>query len=417
MKKLKKILYINNFFSNYGGAEKTMYNEALLLRSEGIETFFFATDKQPYFEKNYEYSKYFPEFIDYRKQFCGLNFFRALYNFEAEKKLNNFLKQIKPDIVRCCNIYYHLTPSVLRACRKNKIPVFMSIHDCRLFCPSGNLMIKNSEYCNNLLCMTKNPMHCIKNLCKNNKFIPSFVVTLEYIFNKFFKFYENVDVFLCQSEAMLELAVKSGISEDKLFLINNFLPDNLFEQTIMYENNSYFLYIGRISKEKGLDVLINAMKNIPEIPVHIVGSGDEEEYYKNLVKKNNLNNIKFTGYKSGTELEEEYKNCIATILPCNWFENFPRSVLESFTCGKPTIASQIGGIPEIIDNGINGFTFEVGNSELLAKYIKKMFYDKKLSKKMGENARKKAKEKYNYKIYLDRILKIYNSALKNAKKS
>ena len=287
MKKLKKILYINNFFSNYGGAEKTMYNEALLLRNKGIETFFFATDKQTYFEKDYLYSKYFPKFINYRelgKLTSLLNFFRPFYNVEAEKKLDKLLKQIKPDIVRCCNIYYHLTPSVLKACKKNKIPVAMSIHDCRLFCPSGNLMIKNREYCNNLLCMTKNPMHCIKNLCKNNKFIPSLIVTLEHIYNKVFKFYENVNSYICQSEAMLELAVKSGINKNKLFLLNTFLSDSYFEQSPVYENNSYFLYIGRISGEKGIDILINAMKNIPEIPVHIVGTGSDEEYYKNFVQ-------------------------------------------------------------------------------------------------------------------------------------
>jgi glycosyltransferase involved in cell wall biosynthesis len=405
-----KILYVNNFFTEYGGAEKTMYNESLLLEDKDVKTFFFATDKQPYLKKNYLYSKYFPQFINYKK-FGIFNLFKLFYNIEAQKKLNKLLIQIKPDLVRCCNVYYQLTPSILKVCKQNKIPVVMSIHDCRLFCPSGNLMIKNNEYCKDLLCMNKSPMYCMKNLCKNNKFVPSSIVTLEYMFNKFFRLYENVDFYICQSQAMLELAAKSGISRNKIFLLNTFLSDNYFEQPAVYEKNSYFLYIGRISAEKGVDILINAMKNIPEIPIHIVGTGPDENYYKNLAKKYNLHNIKFMGYKSGHDLEEEYKNCIATVLPCNWFENFPRSVLESFAYGKPSIASRIGGIPEIIDEEINGFTFEVGNTELLTMYMKKLFYDKKLSVKMGQNARLKAETQYNSKVYLEKIFNIYNSII------
>ncbi|NLF82667.1 MAG: glycosyltransferase family 4 protein, partial [Candidatus Gastranaerophilales bacterium] len=122
MKRLKKILYINNFFSSYGGAEKTMYNEAKLLKSLGIETYFFATDKQTYFEKDYKYAEFFPKYVNYRelgilKSFLCL--FKPFYNVEAEKKLDSLLKIVKPDIIRCCNVRYHLTPSVLKVCREN----------------------------------------------------------------------------------------------------------------------------------------------------------------------------------------------------------------------------------------------------------------------------------------------------------
>lgn len=414
MKRLEKILYINNFFSNYGGAEKTMYNEAMLLKSMGVKTYFFATNKQTYFEKDYKYSKFFPKYVNYRelgllKSFLCL--FKPFYNVEAEKKLDRLLKNVKPDIIRCCNIRYHLTPSVLKVCGANNIPVIMSIHDCRLFCPSGNLMVGNRKYCEKLLCVKDNPIHCVINLCKQDKLLPSVIVSLEHLFNKACGFHDSIDAYICQSEAMLELAVKSGISRDKLFLLNTFISNDDFAKRPVYENNSYFLYIGRISKEKGIDVFINAMRSLPEIPVHIIGTGPEEEYYREFVRKNNLHNIKFMGYKSGQELEDEYTNCIATVLPCVWFENFPRSILESFAYGKPAIATKIGGIQEIIDHGTNGFTFDVGNAEMLAKYIKQMFYDKELSRILGQNARQKAEKKYNSKVYSERVMDIYNSVL------
>jgi glycosyltransferase involved in cell wall biosynthesis len=272
-------------------------------------------------------------------------------------------------------------------------------------------MLGNRKCCEKLLCVKENPLHCVINLCKQDKLIPSVIVALEHLFNKACGFHDSIDAYICQSEAMLELAAESGISRDKLFLLNTFIPDEDFAKRPVYENNSYFLYIGRISKEKGIDIFINAMKSLPEIPVHIIGTGPEEEYYKEFVRKNNLHNIKFMGYKSGQELEEEYTNCIATVLPCVWFENFPRSILESFAYGKPAIATKIGGIQEIIDQGLNGFTFDVGNAEMLAKYIKQMFYNKEFSEILGQNARQKAEKKYNSKVYSERVMEIYNTVL------
>jgi glycosyltransferase involved in cell wall biosynthesis len=221
-----------------------------------------------------------------------------------------------------------------------------------------------------------------------------------------------VDAVLCPSKAIAELAARGGVKREKLYHINNFIDENTKNNQLQENKQDYFLYVGRIDSEKGINYLIDAMKTLQkDISLHIVGSGTEEEYYKRLAEENNLDNIKFLGYKSGIELEEEYKNCIATILPCNWFENFPRSILESFFYGKPSIASKVGGIPEMIDNGKNGFIFEAGQANKLSELIKAMYSDKELSAKMGENARIKADREYNADDYANKVIDIYRQII------
>ncbi|MDD3149738.1 MAG: glycosyltransferase family 4 protein [Candidatus Gastranaerophilales bacterium] len=408
-----KILIVQNFFTSLGGAEKSAYQEAQLLRKKNHEIYFYSTNKEPFFEQNYKFSSNFPQYIDYRtlSKIDSLKYlFRPLYNKEAEKKLGIFLKEIKPDIVHCHNIYYHLSPSVINICEKNKVPVVMTLRDCRLFCPSGTMM-KGKDYCKNDLCLSGNPFYCLINKCKDNSYSKSAIVTSEYLFNRFRKFYDKISYFICLSEAIYDIAKKSGIKEERLVLINNFLNDEDIDNSSKYSDKDYFFYAGRLSGEKSVHTLLEAANMLPQAKIRIAGSGDEEENLKQLAKKMNLSNVEFLGFKNNSELEEEYKNCIAAILPCNWFENFPRGVMEAFNWSKPAIGSRIGGIPEMIDHGKNGFTFEPGNSCELKIYMEKLYNDRNLAAKLGGNGKNKVKKLYGADLHYQKLIDVYNLAL------
>ncbi len=415
MKDPKKILYINNFFTKYGGAENTIYRIANLMQRKGIEIYFFCTNKQPYFFENYEYEKYFPEYKDKRtlsvKNITG--FLKTFYNFEVKNNLKKYLEEIKPDLVSIHNIHYHLTPAVFDACEELKIPIVFYLHDPRSFCPGGTLSY-GGHYCNKEYCIKGNPFMCIINKCKLNSLKGSILSSLYYLYFRSKNIFNRVDAVFCPSRAIAELAIRSGVNKEKIYQINNFIEENIEKENkeTVLNKQEYFLYVGRIDSEKGINYLIEAMKTLQkDIALHIVGSGTEEEHFKKIAAENGLPNIKFLGYKTGKELEEQYKNCIATILPCNWFENFPRSILESFVHGKPSIASRVGGIPEMIDDGENGYIFEAGQAEKLSELIKAMFSDKELSASMGEKAREKAFSRYNAEDYSNRIINIYKNIL------
>ncbi|HBH19288.1 MAG TPA: hypothetical protein DDX14_10235, partial [Cyanobacteria bacterium UBA9579] len=205
-----KILLTNNHFSNYGGADTYTYHTGKLLRENGHEIFFFASNRGIFFDENYEYSRYFPQYVSYRSlskhQLIG-NVFKPFYNFEAKTKLNQYIKEIKPDIVHCNCISYHLTPSILDSCYENNIPIIMTLHDARFLCPAGPLMRGTETYCQDELCIKGNPIHCLINKCKYKSLPASALATFEYFFNRALKIFNKVSMFICPSNALLELAV------------------------------------------------------------------------------------------------------------------------------------------------------------------------------------------------------------------
>ena len=158
------------------------------------------------------------------------------------------------------------------------------------------------------------------------------------------------------------------------------------------------------------------MSRLPESRLHIAGTGPYEKNLEELAKKLNLNNVEFLGYKTGMELENEYKYSIANILPCNWFENFPTGILESFIYGKPVIASNVGGIPGMINNNETGILFEPGNVVELKEAIQRLHSDLSFAVQMGMNARAEAELKFHPQIYYQKLLSIYESLVKDAAK-
>ena len=198
-------------------------------------------------------------------------------------------------------------------------------------------------------------------------------------------------------------------------MMNEFHEDE-FNIIPNYSNKGYFLYSGRIIQEKGIHYLLQAIKDLPHnIEIHIVGTGNEENQLKHYVKNNKLDNVKFLGFKTREELKEEYQNCIALIVPSNWFEAFGMVNIEAFINGKPVIASNIGGIPEIVENNINGLLFEPGNVEQLKECILKYWNNPELVVEHGENAYQKAINKYSENTYYQNLIKLYEEVLNERK--
>jgi len=409
-----KILYINNFFSPYGGAEKSINLISNLMKEKGHEVYYFATDKQPYFEENYKYSRYFPQFCDKRSlSISNLpNILNTFYNHTAKKNLIKYLKEIKPDIVSVHNVQFHLTFSVLDACKELDIPVTMYIHDPRIFCPGGTLSY-GENYCYDEPCINEHTFNCVLRKCKEGSLKASTFASLNYLFIRHKKFLDKVNAFVCPSMAIKNLAIRAGIQEEKLYVINHFLKQEEFNISPNYQNKGYFLYVGRVDREKGINTLIQAMENLPEdIKLHIVGTGYDMERLKELVGDLRLNNIIFRGYLSGDKLNKEYENCIATVLPCNWFEVFGRTILESFLHGKPVIASNIAAIPEIVEHNVNGILFEPKNINQLSQAMISLVNDWEKAMEMGKNGRLKLENNYNSEIFCERYYSLLSHFIK-----
>ncbi|MDD3149737.1 MAG: glycosyltransferase family 4 protein [Candidatus Gastranaerophilales bacterium] len=406
-----KILFVNDFLKPLGGAETYIINISQLLEKKGCKVFFFATNTGSDFEENYKYLKYFPEYLNMKnssKLHQFKNFFNFFYDNNAKKKFEEYINEIKPDLVHISSILYYLTPSIIDVCSKKNIPIISTLHGVKFVCPS-NLMRSRNIYCDKAFCLSNNIMNnivnCISNKCKGKNAVNATISMFKiYLYRKYM---DKIDYFICPSQAMYDFAVKAGIDTNKMAIIPNYVSDLYLQDVPDYDSQQYFLYAGRLSREKGVHYLLKAMEKLPDIKLRIAGVGQEEENLKKMARANNLKNVEFIGFKTGEEFKKEYKNCIASILPSNCLEAFGLTIVESFALGKPVIGSNIGGIAEIIKDGINGITFEPGNIDELANAIYRLNQDKNSAINMGKNGRNMVEKFYNAEHHSKKLIQSY----------
>ncbi|MHB8903516.1 MAG: glycosyltransferase [Patescibacteria group bacterium] len=412
-----KILQVNQYYYPRGGADKYFLDLSLALKEAGHEVAVFAM-KHP---KNLE-SKFSPYFVS-RVSFNNPSLKdklktpgRVLYSLEAKRKFTKLLTDFKPDIIHIHNIYHHLSPSILDAAKKKGIPVVMHLHDYKLICPNHMLFTKG-KYCEE--CFKTKYYRCFKNKCVKNSYAASALASLEmYLHHNILKIYEkNVDLFIAPSQFMKDTVVRFGQDEKKIEVIYN--PHNLPKEENIKSGNdnnlkaidNYFLYFGRLSEEKGLINLIEAA-SLSGQKIVIAGTGPEEDHLKKISADLKAP-VEFIGLKNSSELIDIIKNSQAVVIPSIWAENMPLSLMEALSLHKIAIASNMGGLPEVIHDEENGLIFEAGNSKKLADRIN---YLNSLPLEMRESLEKAAGETANLfsaQKNLKSVLEIYNRLIQS----
>ncbi len=320
--------------------------------------------------------------------------------------MEQLIKDTKPDIVHLHNIYYHLSPSILLVLKKYKIPVVMTLHDYKMICPNYKLYTQ-SAICER--CRKHKYYQAIAHRCVFDKTMPSAMAALEMSVHKIWGVYKkNIDLFISPSEFLKKKFGEWGI-ENKIEVVPNFISPSLRVacEAISHSPCDYLLYFGRLTEEKGLLTLIWAMKQLPDIKLRIVGDGPLKEKLQNLVDM--PDNIQLVGYKSGDELAREIVGARAVVIPSEWYENYPMSALEAISYGKPIIAANIGGLPEIVRDQKSGLLFQSGNASDLVDKIKLLWDDTALARTLGQAGQKQVSEENNPDVYYRRIKNIYEN--------
>lgn len=357
-----KIVQANKFLYPKGGADKYCLTLISELEKSGEEIIPFGMTDDHNFDSIW--SQYFSENIDYHQP--G-NYFkiaaRLIWNKEAAAKFARLLDATKPDLIHAHNIYHQLSPSILAEAKKRQIPVIMTLHDYKLACPNY-LMFTHGKQCQR--CLKGNYFNCISHNCYYSYARSSLAALESFLHNKVWHAYrDNIDLFIAPSDYLKQIMVKAGWNADKITVLINPAPE--------YSQNSdgkRLLYLGRLAVEKGVDVLLQALRLTDE-RLDIAGTGPEEENLKQLVTKLDLKDrVVFHGQLAGENLEKLKREAKAIILPSIWAENMPLVLLESLAYGKLIIASNTGGTPELIEDNVTGFLFPPGNARALAQKIK-----------------------------------------------
>lgn len=402
-----KILEINKFYYIKGGSERHYFDVIKLLENKGHEIIPFSMKNDNNFASDYE--NYFISRVDFKK-FSLKNIFNIFWNFEAVRKLNKLIKKEKPKLAHIHNIAHQLSPAIIKALKKNKVPIVQTLHDYKAICPAYAAFRANQECFD---CRGGKYFNCVKNKCHKNSRSKSLLVALEsFLHNQLFKTYNDVDFFIAPSEYLKNVHVEFGIPKEKIVVINNFIDHYNLPRldSVSGDTDNYFLYFGRLSKEKGIDFLCEAFHDLGKsFKLKIVGDGPIKKELQNKIEKLSLNNqIEILGYKTGEDLNNLIHRAKAVILPSLCLENMPYSLLEAMHLGKIVIASNTGGIPEIIRDGKNGFLFKRGNKDDLIQKIRGLNNHDLLvlSKKSQESVSKLNPENYYQKFskIIDRVV-------------
>jgi glycosyltransferase involved in cell wall biosynthesis len=219
---------------------------------------------------------------------------------------------------------------------------------------------------------------------------------------------DNVDRFIVPSQFYLRKLAQAGIPEEKLTWLPSFTHIEQYEPR--YGGDDYFVYIGRLSEEKGLLTLVEAVDGFKGTLV-VVGDGPVRPVLEQMVQTRGLHNVRVIGPRSGQELIDIQRNARFSVIPSEWYENCPRSCIESFATGTPVIGARIGGIPEMVDDGQTGLLFTPFSRQELRTKIEYLFDRDDESARMGRQARHKAEQEYGARSHVRRLMTIYDDVL------
>jgi glycosyltransferase involved in cell wall biosynthesis len=391
-----KIILIHNIYQQAGGEELVFKTEGDLLREQGhkIETLVFD---------NKSINNSFAKFLS------GI---KVIYNLTSAKRLKKRIKEFKPDLIHVHNFFPLASPSIFFVAKKYGVPIVVTLHNYRLICPSATLFYDHSIYERSINSLF--PVDAIlKGVYRNSRIETAAMVMTTRFHNLIGTWKYKVDKFIVLTEFARTKFANSILrtAPDALIVKPNFVIDKGPGE--MYREN-FFLYIGRLSVEKGVETLLQSL-TIHKYNLVIIGEGFLRDKVENFAGSNG--NLSYLGRQDKDVVMRHLKKCKALILPSNWYEGFPMTILEAFSAGTPVIASCLGAMMEVVQDNVNGLHFEAGNANDLIHKIKQLESNADLAKQLSDHARATYLNRYtpekNYKL----LFEIYSQLLDSRSES
>lgn len=381
-----KILMAHNFYKIPGGEDESFKVESKMLRDNGHEVILYERLNSTISGKS------------------GIKTaLQAIWNQSTYTEIKNVILQNNIEIAHFQNVFPLISPSAYYAAKNAGAIVVQSLRNYRGICINAT-MFRNGEICT--MCQKQYiPVSGVINSCYHNSKIASSAVASMLAIHKIADpNYKIVDAYIAVSEFVRQQYILAGFPAEKIFVKPNSLDEDMIAKSDIGHN---FLYVGRLSKEKGIETLLKAWKHMPEtIKLDVVGAGDEEKIYMEEYKSHT--NINFLGRKTVDEVYKYVSAAAAVIVPSEWYEPFGRIATEAFAHGIPVISSNIGGLSEIIDHRENGILFKAGDVESLIGALSEFLENDKNRKIMGLSAKNKYKSLYNRQNNYNQLIAIYN---------
>jgi len=384
-----RILFIHNYYQQRGGEDIIFEQEVAMLREAGliVETVEFTNDG-----------------FDGSLLGTVTGAALSLYSSQSARRVEQAIDRFKPDVVHIHNLFYTATPSVIQAVKRRNIPVVMTLHNYRLVCASGMLMREGEVPCER--CLTKTiPLDGIRFGCFRDSRLQSAQLTAITSLHKLTGVWRMVDRFIVLTEFARAKILQSSLQlrPDQVVVKPNAVPDLGYADPAQRED--YFLYIGRLSPEKGIQTLLAAFGATSQ-RLKILGDGPLKADVEKAVQQHPT--IQFLGHQPRAAVVEQLKKCRALVVPSIWYEGLPTVILEAFATGTPIIYADQANLRSIV--GEDGFGFTSGDSNILLSVVERLgtdhFFDFKYKK-----LRKRYEQHYNTEQICEKQCDIYNSII------
>lgn len=404
-----RVLQINKFLWRAGGVESYVFDLSALLESHGHEVVYFSMDDPR--NRPSAQAKYFASHLDYSGagavRHAGRILGGTVYSFESREKLRALLRDCRPDVAHVHLIDHHLSPSVLHALRDERVPAVQTVHEYKLVCPNYQLYVpRKRELCER--CLPGKFYNCVLQRCMKDSLPASALAAGSKYFHRAIGVYErNVAAFLYATDFVRTKLEQGGVPRARLRHVPLYI--DLARFSARPAKCDYIVYAGRLSPEKGVCTLLEAMRSLPDVTLRVLGDGPSRGELESFAREHALRNVEFAGFVDGDEYVRQLGGARALVLPSEWYETCGLVLWEAAVMGVPVVASRIGGIPESVIDNETGLLFEPKDTADLAEKIRRVLSDSARSSAMAARAGEFVR--VHCVAHLERILAAYNAAI------
>lgn len=400
-----RILVANKFWYRRGGLERVMFDEIDWLEAQGHQVAHFSTSHPDNIDS--PWSDGFVEYLELGGGAGGVGALRAAFrmfdNRPAAQRFAVALERFRPDVIHIHGIHRQLSPSILKVARDRGVPVVQTVHDYHHVCPADTLLRGGCVTCEPRACGRYDYLPAVINRCHRGGLATSVLSAAETCYQRVRRAYEQgVARFISPSRFLADVMSEGGwsIPTD---VIPNAVPLPVLPPSSDSDTGA-FVFAGRLSPEKGVEVLLEAGRRAGQ-EVVVAGEGPCAEDLRSV------GHGRFLGRLDGTAVESLMRGARAVVVPSVWFENAPMSVLEAMAAGKAVIASRIGGIPEQIEHERDGILVDAGDAEQLASAMRRLADDPGLAARLGASARDRVSREFTPERHVRALLSAYEEVL------
>lgn len=395
---MKLLQVYNQYRSLFGGEEMVVANTAALVERRGGEARLLMRSSR-----------------GLERSLSGKlrAFASGIYSRSAYRETLSVIDEYRPDVAHAHNLYPLLSPSVLVALRRAGVPVVLSVHNHAFTCPTTD-HLHRGQICER--CFDGGTQWCVLKNCRGNLFESAAYALRTSVARRTRVFQNNVTLVIALTEFARQRLIRMGFQADRVEVLPNMVEVD--HEGVDASLGQYVAFAGRMSREKGVDTLLAAAARVPEVRFRLAGDGpllDEGPSAKPINSAEKPDNTQWLGRLSSPEVAAVYRGARFVVVPSTCYEMCPLVISEAMSHGLPVIASRVGGLPELVDDGVTGLLFERGNAQDLAAKIRWLWQRPDVCREMGQRGREKALRKYGEENYYHRLMNIYERAIELAR--